>query len=97
MREPWGIAIPGTVLESDGGFLYPEAGMPQGGVASPILANRYPHDGLDLWFEGVVKPHGRGKALIIRYPDVRSRTVRTPKPSPGVTEAAGEVWPGGGS
>jgi len=28
------------VLEPDGSFLYPAAGTPQGGVVSPILANR---------------------------------------------------------
>lgn len=57
------------VLEPDGSLLYPEAGTPQGGVVSPILANIYLHHGLDLWFEGVVKPHCRGKALLIRYAD----------------------------
>ena len=57
------------VLEPDGSFLYPEAGTPQGGVVSPILANIYLHHGLDLWFEAVVKPHCRGKALLIRYAD----------------------------
>jgi RNA-directed DNA polymerase len=31
--------------------------------------NIYLHHGLDLWFEGVVKPHCRGKALLIRYAD----------------------------
>jgi RNA-directed DNA polymerase len=36
---------------------------------SPILANLYLHHGLDRWFEGVVKPHCRGKALLIRYAD----------------------------
>ena len=57
------------VLEPDGSFLYPEAGTPQGGVVSPILANIYLHHGLDLWFEGVVKAHCRGKAMLIRYAD----------------------------
>jgi RNA-directed DNA polymerase len=57
------------VLEPDGSFLYPEAGTPEGGVVSPILANIYLHHGLDLWFEGVVKPYCRGKVLLIRYAD----------------------------
>ena len=57
------------VMEPDGSFLYPEAGTPPGGVVSPILANIYLHHGLDLWFEGVVKPHCRGQAMLIRYAD----------------------------
>lgn len=32
-----------------------EKGRPQGGVLSPLLANRYLHYVLDLWFEKVEK------------------------------------------
>ena len=35
---------------------HPEAGTPQGGVISPILANVYLHEVLDMWFEREVKP-----------------------------------------
>src|ERR1700751_1099701 len=42
------------VLEG-GAVTYPEAGTPQGGVASPLLANVYLHYVLDEWFEREVK------------------------------------------
>jgi hypothetical protein len=40
-----------------------------GGVVSCVLANVYLHCALDLWFEEVVKPHGKGGALLCRYAD----------------------------
>jgi group II intron reverse transcriptase/maturase len=56
------------VLEQ-GGLSYPEAGTPQGGVISPLLANVYLHYVLDDWFEREVKPRLRGRAFLIRYAD----------------------------
>jgi len=56
------------VLEA-GELSYPQAGTPQGGVISPLLANIYLHDVLDVWFEQVVKPRMRGRAFLIRYAD----------------------------
>lgn len=56
------------VLE-DGALSHPEAGTPQGGVISPILANVYLHVVLDRWFESEVKPRLRGKAFVVRYAD----------------------------
>lgn len=53
----------------DGSISYPEAGTPQGGVISPLLANAYLHEVLDRWFEGTVKPMLEGKATLIRYAD----------------------------
>jgi RNA-directed DNA polymerase len=47
----------------------PEAGTPQGGVISPLLANIYLHYVLDVWFEHEVKPRLRGRAFLIRYAD----------------------------
>ena len=38
-------------------------------MVSPILANAYLHHALDLWFDGVVKQHLRGEAMMSRYAD----------------------------
>jgi RNA-directed DNA polymerase len=56
------------VLE-DGAVWYPEAGTPQGGVASPLLANIFLHEVLDVWFEQDIKPRLKGRAVLIRYAD----------------------------
>jgi hypothetical protein len=40
-----------------------------GGVISPLLANVYLHDVLDVWFEREVKPRLTGRAFLIRYAD----------------------------
>jgi group II intron reverse transcriptase/maturase len=56
------------VLE-DGAVTVPEAGTPQGGVISPLLANVYLHYVLDVWFEREVKPRLQGRAFLIRYAD----------------------------
>jgi len=56
------------VLES-GQLSYPEAGTPQGGVISPLLANVYLHEVLDVWFERDVKLRLRGRAFLVRYAD----------------------------
>jgi RNA-directed DNA polymerase len=56
------------VMES-GQVSYPEAGSPQGGVVSPLLANVYLHHVLDTWFEQQVQPRLRGRAFLIRYAD----------------------------
>jgi len=47
----------------------PGEGTPQGSVLSPLLANVYLHNVLDVWFEKDVKPRMRGKAHLIRYAD----------------------------
>jgi hypothetical protein len=56
------------VLE-DGNVTFPEAGSPQGGVISPLLANVYLHYVLDVWFEQEVQPRLQGRAFLIRYAD----------------------------
>lgn len=56
-------------VQEDGGISYPDAGSPQGGVISPLLANIYLHEVLDMWFEREVKPRLRGRAHLIRYAD----------------------------
>jgi len=47
----------------------PEAGTPQGGVISPLLANIYLHEVVDDWFVREVQPRLKGRAVLIRYAD----------------------------
>lgn len=47
----------------------PEAGTPQGGVISPILANIFLDEVLDQWFEHTAKPRCRGPAHLVRFAD----------------------------
>jgi RNA-directed DNA polymerase len=56
------------VLE-EGSVSYPEAGTPQGGVISPLLANVYLHEVIDKWFANEVQPRLAGAAHLVRYAD----------------------------
>jgi len=56
------------VLE-DGQLFYPDAGTPEGGVVSPILANVFLHNVLDEWFAEQVQPRLRGSSTLVRYCD----------------------------
>jgi RNA-directed DNA polymerase len=56
------------VLE-EGQLHYPDAGSPQGGVVSPVLANIYLHEVLDKWFAEQVVPKLNGFARLVRYAD----------------------------
>jgi len=53
----------------DGALRRNEAGTPQGGVISPLLANIFLHEVLDVWFHKEVLPRLRGRALLVRYAD----------------------------
>ena len=53
----------------EGRVYRPEAGTPQGGVISPLLANVYLHEVVDVWFEQQVRPLLRGRAALVRYAD----------------------------
>ena len=57
------------ILDTDGQIIHPEAGTPQGGIVSPVLANVYLHYVLNLWFERVIKAGCQGDALICVYAD----------------------------
>lgn len=57
------------ILTEEGKVLHPEAGSPQGGMISPILANIYLHYVLDLWFEWEFGKKGKGQVEMIRYAD----------------------------
>jgi group II intron reverse transcriptase/maturase len=56
------------VLEA-GALWRPEAGTPQGGVISPLLANVYLHEVVDQWFQETVGSWAKGRALLVRYAD----------------------------
>lgn len=53
----------------EGCVYHPETGTPQGGVISPLLANIYLHEVLDLWFEHDVRPRLRGRSHLVRFAD----------------------------
>jgi len=56
------------VLEN-GEHSFAEAGTPQGGVISPLLANIYLHEVLDKWIEERVRPKCHGNVVLVRYAD----------------------------
>ena len=56
------------VLE-DGKKTISEAGTPQGGNVSPLLANIYLHYVFDLWAHRWRGKHARGDVIIVRYAD----------------------------
>jgi len=53
----------------DGEVRHPETGTPQGGVISPLLANIFLHEVLDVWWTRDVRTRLRGRAALIRYAD----------------------------
>ena len=68
IRRVIGKWLHAGVME-EGRLWYPERGTPQGGVASPLLANIYLHEVLDTWFEDEVKPRMSGRAFMVRFAD----------------------------
>jgi group II intron reverse transcriptase/maturase len=68
IRRAIGKWLNAGVLE-DGAVRRNEAGTPQGGVISPLLANVYLHHVLDVWFTEVVMPRLNGRAILVRYAD----------------------------
>ena len=56
------------VLE-DGKHRDVEQGTPQGGSASPLLANIYLHYAFDLWVQSWRRKHARGEVIVVRYVD----------------------------
>ena len=57
------------VLEEDGQITRPDAGSPQGGIVSPVLANIYLHHVLDAWFMREYRKSCRGETALVRYAD----------------------------
>jgi RNA-directed DNA polymerase len=57
-----------SVLEA-GELTHPDKGTPQGGVASPLLANVFLHQVLDEWFVKDVQPRMQGRCFVTRFAD----------------------------
>ena len=57
-----GVMVDGKRHETD-------AGTPQGGLISPLLANLYLHYVLDLWVLSWRKKHASGAMYVVRYAD----------------------------
>jgi RNA-directed DNA polymerase len=53
----------------EGKLVEVQAGTPQGGIISPLLANIYLHNALDLWVQAWRKRGARGEVYIVRYAD----------------------------
>ena len=56
------------VLE-DGKRMRMEEGTPQGGSASPLLANIYLHYAFDLWVQAWRRKRAHGDVIVVRYAD----------------------------
>jgi RNA-directed DNA polymerase len=56
------------VLE-DGKRMRMEEGTPQGGSASPLLANVYLHYVFDLWVQAWRQKHAHGDVIVVRFAD----------------------------
>ena len=56
------------VLE-DGTRTWSETGTPQGGSASPLLANVYLHYVFDLWVQRWRRTQAQGDVIVVRYAD----------------------------
>ena len=54
---------------TEGELSVSEEGVPQGSICSPILSNIFAHDGIDTWFEEVVKRYCKGQVELFRYAD----------------------------
>lgn len=68
LRRVIGKWLKAGVME-DGNIHHVDAGTPQGGVISPLLANIYLHEALDKWFESELKPRLLGRSFLVRYAD----------------------------
>jgi RNA-directed DNA polymerase len=56
-------------IMEEGKISKPEAGTPQGGVISPLLANIFLHEVMDKWLHETVFPLLKGRVFEVRYAD----------------------------
>ena len=68
LRRAIGKWLNAGVMEN-GNLHHVDAGTPQGGVISPLLANIYLHEVLDKWYAAEVHPRLVGRGFMVRYAD----------------------------
>ena len=56
------------IMESDN-FTVTDAGVPQGGLCSAVMANVYLHYVVDMWFDVRISKAMRGECSMVRYAD----------------------------
>ena len=61
-----GRFLVGGLITKDHKRVWSDKGTPQGGIMSPILANIYLHEVLDMWF---LKEYASYDNVIVRYAD----------------------------
>ena len=76
----------------DGKWFQTEEGSPQGSVISPILANLYLHDVLDLWVKAWRKKEARGEMILVRYADDGVLGFQYRKTQNGSGSSCGNDW-----
>ena len=54
---------------SEGDLQMSDEGVPQGSICSPVLANIFAHQAIDVWIKEVVKPSCKGDVRLFRYAD----------------------------
>ena len=54
---------------TDGDLQISDEGVPQGSICSPVLANIFAHEAIDLWIKEMVKPNCKGNVALFRYAD----------------------------
>lgn len=54
---------------SEGDLQMSNEGVPQGSICSPVLANIFAHQAIDVWIKEVVKPSCKGDVRLFRYAD----------------------------
>ena len=53
----------------DGEMMISDEGVVQGSACSPIIANIFAHEVIDVWMETTVKAHCAGEVKMVRYAD----------------------------
>ena len=78
-----GVLMDGDLQKSD-------EGVPQGSICSPVLANIFAHEAIDLWIKEMVKPNCQGNVQLFRYADDAIITCQYEKDARRIRETLGK-------